>query len=234
MLKQTQKTQLAKFVFWSLLIITALAFFLFKARPQKNFSFFLQKAETLLPENIRPNKEKLEKTNYDEVLSKLKDPQNISYYENLFFRDIFSYTKVEKGEVSVDSLKLTAVKKAPLPLVFKGYIQQQDGSLIGQMDLDGKTVFVKSGSKILDAYRVKLVTKEYIQLVDKDNNTLTLGYLKQLPGKENIATILNAQDNTSYSIKEGQNLFNYLVLDIEDDFVVLFKNNSKYLLKKEK
>ncbi|KPK41305.1 MAG: hypothetical protein AMJ78_05850 [Omnitrophica WOR_2 bacterium SM23_29] len=212
---------------WLLLIIRT-----FLVSPSKKVVPTLQ----LNGENATPSEETPEEVEDDDtkiyamLVERLKSPFDMSRYQGLLTRNIFVKPEKIVTIFTPENLKLVSVELVTLPFIYIGYIQTQDGGLIGQVNWGPKTHFVIKGEKFKD-YKVIEVQKTRLIAEGKEGK-LILEFKKPTKGTEFLARLYNEMDDKVYEVRKGEDINSYKILDITLDSVIIWAQNKEWVIKK--
>ncbi|GEM_PF-2773244 len=126
----------------------------------------------------------------------------------------------ERYRPSEDFFRLVDIRLEPLALVYKGRIEQQDSSLIAQVNWAERTYFVKEGESI-DGWHIKSITADALEVQNVEKEILTLPYLKTTYRKERVAVIFNEYKQTESTVLLGGGVEGYTVSAITPNSVTL-------------
>ena len=138
--------------------------------------------------------------------------QDISSVEQ---RDLF-----ERYRPSEDFFNLVDIRLEPLALIYKGRIEQHDGSLIAQVNWAERTYFVKEGESI-DGWHIKSITADALEVQNVEKEILTLPYLKTTYRKKRVAVISSEYKQTESTVLLGGGVEGYTVTAITQDSATL-------------
>ncbi len=180
-------------------------------------------------------KAKVSKTDgaeYDKLLNKLINPEKLDYYNSLLTRDIFSETKVPVVIEIAPVFEIRSIERLPLSFMYKGFIETPDGSLLAQFNWDGSTKFVRTGDKI-KGFKILEITKQAVLIQTPENLKISLKNNKVALGGDYQIVFFDSANKKTYTLKKNELLIGkYKVIDINDDSVILLKDNEKITLKK--
>lgn len=126
----------------------------------------------------------------------------------------------ERYRPSEDFFSLVDIRLEPLALIYKGRIEQQDGSLIAQVNWAERTYFVKEGESI-DGWHIQSITADALEVQNAEKEILTLPYLKTTYRKERVAVIFNEYKQIESTVLLGGEVEGYTVTAITQDSVTL-------------
>lgn len=121
---------------------------------------------------------------------------------------------------SEDFFDLVDIRLEPLALIYKGRIEQRDGSLIAQVNWADRTYFVKEGESI-DGWHIQTISSGQLTVQNKEGEILTLPYLQTTYRKERIAVIYNGYKHEDTTVLEGGIIAGYTVSAITENSVTL-------------
>lgn len=210
------------FVLWLILLWMAPSLF-----TQQEFSVTTGEEEAVKPEkDVTVDASSA----YSALISRINSPFAASRYQPLLDRNIFIRPEAIPESFTPDKLKIVTIGATNLPFMYIGFIQKQDGTMIGQINWSGKTYFAKKGEKFKD-YKVLEINSKIIRAENKDGQ-LTLDYKKAVKSKELIAKLYNSMDDKTFEVKKGEEINGYKVLDIKADSVILYGQEQEWVIKK--
>lgn len=211
------------FILWILVMWKSSSMFVSKEIPIQVGGTGGEEATAKGEINLSPNP-----YTYEEDL--LKTPSPISKYQPLIEKNFF--VKPERPPEVFTPEKLTVISITPviLPFMYKGFIEMSDGSIIGQINLSGKTYFVKKGDKFKD-YKVLEINRKIIKIENKDGQTV-MEYKKPAKGKEFTAKLHNSMSDKDYQVMKNDEVGGYKILDIKAGAVVLYGQNKEWVINK--
>jgi hypothetical protein len=160
---------------------------------------------------------------YNLALQQLQKQVEFNEYASYFAKDAFS--KYVKKSPPKPQFTLESIQRLPLDLEYKGFIEYSKG-IVGQINLEGKTYFVKEGDQI-PQYSVLKLYRRYAVVEDPKGNEIRLPLREKIMSDEYQATIcLNLEDEI-IKVKKGDKIKSYQVLDISTGYVVLFNESTK-------
>jgi hypothetical protein len=148
----------------------------------------------------------------------------------LFDRNIFIKPEAPPEQFSPEKLKVVSIGANNLPFMYNGFIQKQDGTMIGQINWSGKTYFAKKGEKFKD-YKILEINSKLIKAENRDGQ-LILEYKKPVKSKELIAKLYDSMNDKTFEVKKGEEYNGYKVLDIKPGSVVLYGQNQEWVINK--
>jgi len=169
------------------------------------------------------------KTKYDRIINQLTRVEDFSIYEEIFKQDPFSRKKTFKVDLP---FKLIKVEPIPYEVIYMGYIEMPDGSQVGQFNVEERTKFVRVGD-IINGSELLNITREKAKLVDPEG-----GLVELKSGRVSFYDVFQAQienkdKNEQVWVKPNEEAWGYKVLDITEDSVIIYINNSSIILRKE-
>ncbi|MFA5165065.1 MAG: hypothetical protein WC481_05815 [Candidatus Omnitrophota bacterium] len=167
---------------------------------------------------------------YSTLIESIKSPFAASRYQQLLDRNLFIKPETPPPVFTPDKLKVVSIGATNLPFIYTGFIQKQDGTIIGQINWSGKTYFAKKGEKFKD-YKVLEINSKQIRAENKDGQ-LTLEFKKPVKSKELIGKLFNSMDDKTYEVKKGDDINGYKVLDIKADSVIIYGQDQEWVIKK--
>ncbi|MFH0771843.1 MAG: hypothetical protein V1933_04425 [Candidatus Omnitrophota bacterium] len=182
--------------------------------------------------NFVDGKEEDNRALYSSIIERLKLPYQISRYQPLIARNIFSRPEKAMSVFNPESLILVSVNAVNLPFVYTGFIQTANGGIIGQINWMDKTYFVKKNDNFKD-YKVLDIDKNMIRIEGKEG-ALSLEFKKPSKGKELIAVLYNTVTQKKYEARKGDELDGYKILDISKDNVILYGQNKQWVISEER
>lgn len=169
---------------------------------------------------------------YSDILKKTATPEKISYYDKLFERDMFIEIRLDQVVDFPPVFEIQNIEKLPLSLMYKGFIQYENGMIAAQINEDSETRFVKKGDKI-KSYKVIDVTKDEVVLLGPENFKILLKLNKVAPSNEYQVIMFDSANKRTYKLKKNESLIGkYKIIDIKDDYVIILKDNENITLKK--
>ena len=126
----------------------------------------------------------------------------------------------ERYRPSEDFFSLVDIRLEPLALIYKGRIEQHDGSLIAQVNWAERTYFVKEGESI-DGWHIKAISSSQLSVQNKEGEILSLPYLETTYRKERIAVIYDGYKHEETTVLEGGIIEGYTVSSITENSVIL-------------
>jgi hypothetical protein len=168
--------------------------------------------------------------NYAALIDGINSPFAISRYKPLFDRNIFIKPEAPPEQFSPEKLKVVSIGANNLPFMYNGFIQKQDGTMIGQINWSGKTYFAKKGEKFKD-YKILEINSKLIKAENRDGQ-LILEYKKPVKSKELIAKLYDSMNDKTFEVKKGEEYNGYKVLDIKPGSVVLYGQNQEWVINK--
>lgn len=174
----------------------------------------------------------IDTSTYIKLLDKMSKPEKLSYYDNIIGRDMFFESKKVSVVVEQPVFEIKNIERIPLTVMYKGYIEREDGTLAAQLNWDGETRFVKSGDKI-KGYKIFDVAKDAVIITGPDNKKIVLKHNKTAFSDDFQVVFFDSVGKKSYTLKKGDTLGGkYKIIDISNDSVILLTNNEKIILKK--
>ncbi len=167
---------------------------------------------------------------YAALIDGINSPFAISRYKPLFDRNIFIKPEAPPEQFSPEKLKVVSIGANNLPFMYNGFIQKQDGTMIGQINWSGKTYFAKKGEKFKD-YKILEINSKLIKAENRDGQ-LILEYKKPVKSKELIAKLYDSMNDKTFEVKKGEEYNGYKVLDIKPGSVVLYGQNQEWVINK--
>lgn len=217
-------------------IIAAALFFIWLALMVKSASFFSPKgaAPSGGGEELTeaPGGSQAKENNpYSYLIERLKSPFPESRYDTLIKgRNIFVKPVPPPIVITPENFTLLSVEAVTLPFIYNGYIQTPDGTIIAQINLSGKTYFVKKGGRFKD-YRVTEIEKRMVKIEGKEGSMI-LDLKKPVKGKEFVAKFSNSLDNKVFEVRRGEEAYGYKVLDIKANSVILYGREKEWVVNK--
>ena len=163
----------------------------------------------------------------ESLLAEWQKGQGSDRDDNILRRDIFSeFTagSIVEGD-GPSALKLLSVDRAPLPLIYQGYIKLEDGTMIAQVNWDKKTYFAIQGEGI-GRFKVSEITRDSLRMTGPSGKEIRLEHLIKTYEDEFSATLQDPTSNRHFTVKKGAALGEYKVLDIGEDSVLLLHKNN--------
>lgn len=167
---------------------------------------------------------------YSALIESIKSPFAVSRYQQLLDRNLFVRPEAPPVVFTPDKLKVVSIGATNLPFMYTGFIQKQDGTMIGQINWSGKTYFAKKGEKFKD-YKILEINSKQVRAENKDGQ-LTLEFKKPVKSKELIGKLYSSMDDKTFEVKKGDEINGYKVLDIKADSVILYGQDQEWVIKK--
>lgn len=162
--------------------------------------------------------EKNHVVHYRSIIDEIQNPRPASYAlsRNSFF---------EKKEIKeVPPFVVESITLEKIPMVFKGSIVRGNSVTIAQINLGEKTHFVKPNTT-LENWQIQDITKDHVIITNTSGEQHTLELNKVTFSNERIIRLRSTTSNAIYTVKKGDIVEDYKVLDIKEDAVILSKNN---------
>jgi hypothetical protein len=197
---------------------------------------FVMQQEPLAPtgeeDNVKPDKDVTADASsaYSALIDRMNSPFAASRYKPLLGRNLFVRPEAAPVVFTPDKLKIVSIGSTNLPFIYVGFIQKQDGTMIGQVNWSGKTYFAKKGEKFKD-YKVLEINSKLIKAENKEGK-LIMEYKKPVKSKELIAKLYSSMDDKTFEVKKGDEINGYKVLDIKADSVILYGQNQEWVINK--
>ncbi|MEA3305733.1 MAG: hypothetical protein U9R52_02850, partial [Candidatus Omnitrophota bacterium] len=158
---------------------------------------------------------------YKSLLDTVKHPKSIGEYTHEIRQDPFSeYREMLPVAFGAErDFVLKSVDRMPLPLIYKGYIELPD-RIIGQVDLEGATRFVKAGST-LNGYRILSVSRKKIEMTDASGKKLDFLLHRPVAGDELTAVLYDTLSKRTFTVYVFTEIGDYKVVDITPEYVIL-------------
>ncbi|HOX09016.1 MAG TPA: hypothetical protein PLA52_00080, partial [Candidatus Omnitrophota bacterium] len=87
---------------------------------------------------VKPNDAAVDASNvYSALIEKVKSPFAASRYQQLLDRNLFIRPEAPPVVFTPDKLKVVSIGATNLPFIYTGFIQKQDGTMIGQINWSG-------------------------------------------------------------------------------------------------
>jgi len=177
-----------------------------------------------------PEKDKAQFEEYDKLLEKAHKPKSISEYAKLLEKNLF-YEYVEPTPPEPLFI-VKDIKLVPLDIMYQGFIELPDSSLVAQINLEDKTYFLREGKLFAD-YKVTKITKEFCIVLNERGKEMRLDYKRKIYSEEYEALLFDPKTKNLLKVKKDLRIKNYKVLDITATYVVLLDTNGeKIVLKK--
>lgn len=154
---------------------------------------------------------------------------NTSYPVDSINRNIFVEKKIVKEE---PVFVIDSVKEETIPIVFRGSIVRGNNMIIAQINWANKTYFVKP-SETLNNWQIIDITKDKVTIKSAEGKTAVLELNKVTRTAQLIATLTFTPKNQIFQVKKGDEVCGYKVIDIQNDYVIVSKNNSQITISKE-
>ena len=175
---------------------------------------------------------KSELERYEALLELTKYPEDVQGYVQCLRRDPFSEYK--ETAIIIPGAEYDFVLKSvvhlPLPMVYKGYIELPD-KIIGQINWLDSTRFAEVGSR-LNGYRIKAISKNEIEAVDRKGKEIIFKLGKPVLGDELQAVLYDNISGRTFTVAPASEIADYKVIDIAPDYVILVSNGEEIKLKK--
>ena len=204
---------------FSLLLITAINNVLLRKQTLNKYVFS--------PAEFNEAKETEHKKKYENLFEELK--KGAVKLGTSLNRDIF----VQKEEIKKPDhpYKVGEIYFDPLAFMFMGTIEKEQGMFIAQINWNNKTSFVKEGDS-LDAWTVVQIRRDEVSIINAKGEELKLPMRKNIYVNEPFAEIINTITGEKETVKKGDMLKEYKILDINKSTVILKINLDKIILKK--
>ncbi len=184
-----------------------------------------------IPEEFKmPEKDRLQLEIYGELVRKIRKPKLLSAYPHVSERNIF--WEYEEPKPSAPPFVVKEIQLMPLHIIYQGFIELSDDNLLGQINFEGETHFVKIGD-VFANYKVKELTKKSCVVLDSKGKEIRLPCKQRVFREEREALLYDPRTKKLVKVKRGLKIRNYEILDIGASYVVLLnKNGDKIVLKK--
>jgi hypothetical protein len=212
---------IALFVLWFILLWSAPSLF-----TPKDFSVPTGEDNIVKPDDTAVDASDV----YSALIESVKSPFAAARYQQLLDRNLFMRPEAPPVVFTPDKLKVVSIGATNLPFMYTGFIQKQDGTMIGQINWSGKTYFAKKGEKFKD-YKVIEINSKQIRAENKDGQ-LTMEFKKPVKSKELIGKLYSSMDDKTFEVKKGDEINGYKVLDIKADSVILYGQDQEWVIKK--
>ncbi|RKY37679.1 MAG: hypothetical protein DRP78_00415 [Candidatus Omnitrophota bacterium] len=149
-------------------------------------------------------------------------------------RDIFTRLEQQGAGDSFGGKKfgfeVVQIRQKILDLKYLGRVAFAKGKAIVQVNISGKTYLLAKGEKV-DGYKLKRITKDYIEFLDSNSESLRIDYRKIKYSTEFEAEIKNDVLGQVVVVSKGSKFSGYEVLSIDKNSMKVSLNGKNILLK---
>jgi hypothetical protein len=159
---------------------------------------------------------------YEKALKELQAKKEFTGYQNAFIRD--SFFKYVEAEPPKPLFELRSIERLPLNIQYNGFIEYT-GGIIGQINLEGTTHFVKESEELAE-YKILELNRKYAVVEDASGKKIRLPLREEVLSDDYEAMIYLTLENRTTKVMKGDKIKNFQVLDILPTYVVLFNQTT--------